>query len=385
MQRVTTIQDVSDIKSLIETSNIKFDFNIPKNYLNYLKLCVDPTNKVDDFSRPIESKLLEHYDIEEEDIFYKITIPKGDCITIVYPDVIFTDEMKMINNKFKLYNGVIYNRDTKSIKLISIDPISLQEVELYRNIATFFKFPNVETKTCFELLPIKCMFGSCSSDIRLLALFDNIDKINFEYLNTKKTDVLRYITPLRSLDQIGYTDNEPIDFVDVDATAWYKQATELRYKEVSLKEIETKIGMKARLASAYLNAIGRSKMLKDASTPLVPCIVMRTSFKQDTDIEVTTKYECMIYNENKINPIMIDQEWLPIVEDIVQILKICYNMNVKQIINMLIKNNGISLAISKQKDRNYLNNIVNGKNYSKILSVFVQLWQTENPLESENS
>jgi hypothetical protein len=273
-----------------------------------------------------------------------------------------------------------YNCDTKTVKMYGKKKINNENVELYRNISTFVQFSKpIKTKTAFKDCSLKpLVFNSKNNfgDIRMLPFFKDLEKSDIEYKLINETSMLRYITKLESLDFICTIDSKSIDFpVDLTTNSYYDQMIKLVNEVKSENEIELISGMKVRLLTLLLKQMSLINLLKFSQIPTVPCLVIKYETNEIVKMKVSTKMELFKYNDSINNYNIIDKDWLPYVKIVVKIFKICYFMSSEEILNMMIKNNGISVNITSEKDRVFLKSLVNHKHYNRILSILVQVWQ----------
>jgi hypothetical protein len=382
--RVITIQNTNDVKSLIENSTINLDLTMPNLYLNYLKIIAYPNNYNENYARPYIDSNLFNYEAFNEDEENEYELKIGKHILLVYPDTILTKEMLNFNKKVgssALITTIFdYDCDSKTVRMLGKKRIENENVELYRNITTFLQFSKpIKTKTAFKECAFKPLVfdnNKIYGDIRMIPFFKELEKSEIEYKLINETNMLRYVTKLESLDFICTINSKTIDFpLDNNENSYFNQMLMLVNEVKSENEIKQISGMNVRLLTLLLKQMSLVNLLKFSQIPVVPCLVIKYDIKEAVSVKISTKMEIFKYNDSINNYNIIDQDWLPLVKIVIKIFKICYFLNSEEILNMLIKNNGISVNITSEKDRIFLKNVVSHKQFNKILSILVQIWQ----------
>jgi len=385
--RITTIQNASNIKEVIENSKIKFDFSIPNNYLNYLKIIAYPDAKFENYARPMPLPNINYYNIFNEDVTNEFKLQTGDHILLVYPDVVLTKEMCRFLPSLKQPRISVvydYNCNTKKITTMGVKPINNTNVEKYRNIASFIKFSEpLFTKTAFTSAPFKPIVfeeNSEIADVRLLPFFKDLEKSDIPYKMIKETKEIRYITKLDSLDDVCTVEGLPIT-IDPDETqeeedqTYYDKMKELIFQSKSEEEITKLADMPSRLLVKLMKNMSLAMILKYSHMSTAPCLIIKYTTEKPISMILQSKMELFKYNEAIVNYNIVDNYWLPIMKHVIKIFQICYFLNVEEILSMLIKNNGVTINIPKEKDRVYLNNLSKMDEFKRIISVIIQIWQ----------
>jgi len=380
---VITIQDTNDIKALIENSNMNLNLSIPNLYLNYLKILAYPYNNSESYARPYLDNKMKNFEFYNEDQVSEFALEQGEHILLIYPDTVLTSEMLKFNQNLK--NPVIttifdYNCREKKVKMLGKTAVNNKNVEFYRNISTFLEFSEpIKTKSTFKECDFKPLVYNSNkkySDIRMLTFFDELEKSDISYKLIQETKTIRYISKLDTLDEICSIDGNLIDFpLEFDQNSYFKQMVRLIHESKSEEEIELEAGMKVRLLVRLIKQMNLIHLFKYTQIPMVPCLVVKYDIDKEVKIKMTTKMELLKYNEAIQNYNIIDNAWLNLIKIIVKIYQICYFMSAEEILRMLIKNNGISINIVKEKDRQFLMKLRNRHDFNDILSVLIQIWQ----------
>jgi hypothetical protein len=382
------MQDINNVRSIIETTKANLEVELPQGYLNYLKTIAYPNHQKEAYARPYTESSLSLYDIVNEDQEYDLVLPAGEHALLIFPDVIITKELSNFVEQIRepvVTFAYDYDCKTGSIQSIGKRRIVTDNVEKYRNISTFLIFDEpIKTETAFTKAEFKPQLHDVKdqdkSDLRLLPVFKDMLRSDTPLKTIAQTKTLRYVSRLSSSDEVGLVEklpiNIPVENAPVDG--FFEKMKGLITEKKTEDEVKQITNMEPRLLAKLIKTVSQAELLQYAQVPKVPCLFLHYNIDHPVRVELYTKMELFKYNDaihNYSVSGLLKNSGL--VRTVVNILQICYFMNLEEIINMFIKNNGIVLNIPKKKDRDYLHSLAKSSDSVNLLGILVKLWMVQ--------
>jgi hypothetical protein len=386
-QNIQIQQDIADTWSFIESSDLSMP-DLDNYYLNYVKNCVGLSVMPTNIARPSIIPALANLNVEYYHDEINIDLESGNYLIILCPAILVDQQLLAVVSENATYNIAFIhniNNNTVTAHMVKLAPTNA----IYYRLMSANITCNVDVPyhTSYVDIPFYVLlndkFKQPLGDIRMTAFLNAFPHQTLDFIEHKQPIPIRYINKLTEYDVMGRYKNYPITIISDKLQDKYKQLCDDLYKHHTEQSVLNKYKTNSTFLSKLMLSLtyGLTNQYID-KTPTAPCLLIQVNAKQSFNIKVERNFELFTIAKKTSGFTVTNSADLHVVHSVINILRICYHLNLEAIIRLYLFPETVNVKVQLQKNRTKILKILKDKSVKLIIGVIAKMWAIERQVKN---